>query len=42
MKKYLLTFFLTLFFVLSANAGTDGTIELSKNKPKNVKDCLKN
>ena len=40
MKKYLLTFFLTLFFVLSANAGTDGTIELSKNKPKNVKDCF--
>ena len=40
MKKILLTFFLTLFFVFSAKAGSDGTNELSNNNPKQVKDCF--
>ena len=40
MKNILLTFFLTLFFVFSANAGSDGTNELSNNNPKQVKDCF--
>tara|TARA_B100000902_G_C27231001_1_gene874824 strand:- start:382 stop:1173 length:792 start_codon:yes stop_codon:yes gene_type:complete len=40
MNKYLLTSFLSLFLILSANAGTDGVNELSKNKPKNIKDCF--
>ena len=40
MNKYLLTSFLTLFLIFSANAGTDGSNELSKNKPKNIKDCF--
>ena len=39
MNKILLTSFLTLLFVFGANAGTDGVNELSKNKPKQVKDC---
>ena len=40
MNKYLLTSFLTLFLIFSANAGSDGSNELSKNKPKNIKDCF--
>ena len=40
MNKYLLTSFLTLFLIFSANAGTDGSNELSKNKPKDIKDCF--
>ncbi len=40
MNKYLLTSFLTLFLIFSANAGSDGVKELSKNKPKNIKDCF--
>jgi len=40
MKKYLQTSFLTFFLIFSANAGTDGVNELSKNKPKNIKDCF--
>ena len=40
MNKYLLTSFLTLFLIFSANAGTDGVNELSKNKQKNIKDCF--
>ena len=40
MKKILLTSFLTLLFIFSANAGTDGVNELSKNKPSQVKDCF--
>ena len=40
MKKILLTSFLTLLLMFGANAGTDGVNELSKNKPKQVKDCF--
>ena len=40
MKKILITSFLTLLFIFGANAGTDGVNELSKNKPKQVKDCF--
>ena len=40
MKKYLVTSFLALFLIFSANAGTDGSNELSKNKPKDIKDCF--
>ena len=41
MNKFLLTsFFILLFISSSSNAGTDGINELSKNKPKNVKDCF--
>ena len=40
MKKILLISFLTLLCIFSANAGSDGTDELSKNKPKEIKDCF--
>ena len=40
MNKILLTSFLSLFLVFAANAGTDGNKELSKSKPKQVKDCF--
>ncbi len=41
MNKFLLTYcFITLLFSISVNAGTDGINELSKNKPKDVKDCF--
>ena len=40
MKKFLITSLLTLFVTFSANADTDGENNLSKNKPKQVKDCF--
>ena len=40
MNKILLTSFFTLLIIFSANAGTDGVNELSKNKPNKVKDCF--
>ena len=40
MNKILLTSFLTFFLMFNANSGTDGINEISKNKPKDVKDCF--
>ena len=40
MKKITIVLFLSIFFSLSANAGTDGDNSLSKNKPESVKDCF--
>jgi phospholipid-binding lipoprotein MlaA len=40
MKKILITSLLSLLIIFSANAGTDGVNNLSKNKPKQVKDCF--
>ena len=40
MNKILLTSFLTFFLMFNANSGTDGVNEISKNKPKDVKDCF--
>ena len=40
MKKITIVLFLTVFFSVAANAGTDGENELSKNKPESVKDCF--
>ena len=40
MKKILLASFLSLLFVFAANAGSDGNNELSKNNPKQIKDCF--
>ena len=40
MKKILISSFLTLFLAVGAIAGTDGENNLSKNKPKPVKDCF--
>ena len=40
MNKVLLTSFLTFFLMFNANSGTDGVNQLSKNKPKDVKDCF--
>ena len=40
MNKILLTSFLTFFLMFNANSGTDGVNEISKNKPKEVKDCF--
>ena len=40
MKSLLITFLLTFFLIFNANSGTDGVNEISKNKPKNVKDCF--
>ena len=40
MNKILLTSFLTFFLMFNANSGTDGINEISKNKPKEVKDCF--
>ena len=40
MKKFLLTFLITLLLVFNAKAGSDGEINLSKNKPEKVKDCF--
>ena len=42
MKKILLISFLTFLCIFSANAGSDGANELSKNKPKEIKDCFEN
>ena len=40
MKKILLTSFLTMLLVFAANAGTDGSNDLSKDKPEKIKDCF--
>ena len=40
MKKITIVLFLSIFFSVAANAGTDGENELSKNKPESVKDCF--
>ena len=40
MRKILLTSLITLFFTFNASAGTDGKINLSKNNPKQIKDCF--
>jgi phospholipid-binding lipoprotein MlaA len=40
MKKTLLTSLLTLLLTFSVSAGTDGENKLSKNNPKQVKDCF--
>jgi phospholipid-binding lipoprotein MlaA len=40
MKKIFISFFLTFFLTFAATAGTDGEINLTKNKPETVKDCF--
>ena len=40
MKKITIGLFLSIFFSVAANAGTDGENSLSKNKPESVKDCF--
>ena len=40
MKKITIVLFLSIFFSVAANAGTDGENSLSKNKPESVKDCF--
>ncbi len=40
MNKFLLTSFLTIILTFNASAGTDGDNEISKNKPKKIKDCF--
>ena len=40
MKKILLTSLITLIFTFNAFAGTDGEFNLSKNNPKQIKDCF--
>ena len=40
MKKITIVLFLSIFFSVAANAGTDGDNEMSKNKPESVKDCF--
>ena len=41
MRKITLILFLSVFFSVAANAGTDGDNSLSsKNKPETVKDCF--
>ena len=41
MRKISLIFFLSVFFSVAVNAGTDGENSLSKkNKPETVKDCF--
>ena len=40
MNKILITSLLTLLLTFSASAGTDGENNLSKNNPKQVKDCF--
>ena len=41
MKKITITIFLSIFFFVAANAGTDGENSLSsKNQPEAVKDCF--
>jgi phospholipid-binding lipoprotein MlaA len=40
MNKIFVTSLLTLLLTFSASAGTDGENDLSKNKPKQVKDCF--
>ena len=40
MKKITIALFLSIFFSVAANAGTDGENSLSKNNPESVKDCF--
>ena len=40
MNKIIITLFITIAFVINANAGTDGTNSLSKKNPGEVKDCF--
>ena len=40
MNKFLITTLITFIVAFSANAGTDGDKDLSKNNPKQVKDCF--
>ena len=41
MRKITLILFLSVFFSVSANAGSDGNNSLkSKNKPESVNDCF--
>ena len=40
MKKITIILFLSIFFSVAANAGSDGDNLLSKNKPESVKDCF--
>ena len=42
MNKILITTLITFIVTFSANAGSDGKNELSKNNPKQVKDCFEN
>ena len=40
MKKITISLFLSIFFSVAANAGSDGDNLLLKNKPESVKDCF--
>ena len=40
MKKITIVLFLSIFFSVAANAGTDGEDSLSTNNPESVKDCF--
>ena len=40
MKKFLLSLLLSLLLAFSANAGSDGENNLSKNNPEQIKDCF--
>ncbi len=40
MKKFLLSLSLSLLLAFSANAGSDGENNLSKNNPEQIKDCF--
>ena len=40
MKKILITTLLAFIVTFNVNAGTDGEKKLSKNNPKQVKDCF--
>ena len=40
MKKFLLSLLLSLLLTFSANAGSDGENNLSKNNPEQIKDCF--
>jgi len=40
MKKITIVLFLSIFYSVTASAGTDGENSLSKNEPESVKDCF--
>ena len=40
MKKILIISLVTLFYAFNVNAGTDGENNLSKNNPREIKDCF--
>ena len=42
MNKILITTLITFIVTFSANAGSSGKNELSRNNPKQVKDCFEN